>query len=448
MAFNGAGVFVRLYSWVADAAAGILIRADRMDNEMNGFATGLSTCITKNGQTTITADLPMATFKHLNVGNAILRNQYIAFGQAQDGVQNWAVAGGTADAITANYTVALTALVDGQICFVRAGAANATTTPTFSPNGLTARTIVKNGGVALVAGDIVGAGHELILRYLLASTRWELMNPASPAANGSIALTKLAAQAADTFLANATSGAASPTAVSLAASQLAGKGSTGNIAAISVASGLSFSGATLNGPAAHTTQYLTSGTAATYTTPAGARFIRVKMWGAGGGGSATATNAGVVGGNTTFNSIVATGGGGGGVPAASKGATGGIGGAAGTGSATFRMRGASGQGSTNGTTGAAGGLGGSTLWGGNGYGVIDTAGVAAVANSGSGGGGACSAGNAAGTGGGAGEYAIIDIASPSATYTYTITAGGAGGAAGTNAGGNGGSGLIIVEEYY
>ena len=60
---------------------------------------------------------------------------------------------------------------------VGATAANATTTPTFSPNGLTARTIVKTGGNALAAGDIVGDGHELILRYLLASTRWELLNP-------------------------------------------------------------------------------------------------------------------------------------------------------------------------------------------------------------------------------------------------------------------------------
>lgn len=177
MAFNGSGTFVRLYSWVNDAAANIKIRADRMDNETNGIAVGLSTCITKDGQTTITANLPMAGYRHTGVGNATDRAHYAKFSQLQDGTPNWIDGGGTADAITAAYAIPLTALIDGQLCFVRATAANATTTPTFSPSALTARTIVKNGGSALAVGDIAGDGHELILRYDLANTRWELLNP-------------------------------------------------------------------------------------------------------------------------------------------------------------------------------------------------------------------------------------------------------------------------------
>ena len=58
MAFNGSGSFARLYNWVSDRNASIKIRADRMDAEMDGIATGLSTCITKDGQTTITQDIP------------------------------------------------------------------------------------------------------------------------------------------------------------------------------------------------------------------------------------------------------------------------------------------------------------------------------------------------------------------------------------------------------
>ena len=64
---------------------------------------------------------------------------------------------------------------------MRAAGANSSTTPTFSPNGLTAYTIVKNGGNALNQGDIAGAGHELLLRYDLGNTRWELLNPSEAA---------------------------------------------------------------------------------------------------------------------------------------------------------------------------------------------------------------------------------------------------------------------------
>ena len=55
MAFNGSGVFTRLYNWANDAAASIKIRADRFDAELDGFATGLSTCMTKDGQQLPTA---------------------------------------------------------------------------------------------------------------------------------------------------------------------------------------------------------------------------------------------------------------------------------------------------------------------------------------------------------------------------------------------------------
>lgn len=72
--FNGSGVYVRYHNWVEDEANDINISASRMDTEMNGFATALSNCITADGQTTITEDIPFndkaATdvFVHANVG--------------------------------------------------------------------------------------------------------------------------------------------------------------------------------------------------------------------------------------------------------------------------------------------------------------------------------------------------------------------------------------------
>lgn len=70
MSYNGSGTFNRLYSWVTDAANSIKIVPDRHDNEDNGFATGLSLCITKDGQQTITSDIPFNSKKITGLGNA------------------------------------------------------------------------------------------------------------------------------------------------------------------------------------------------------------------------------------------------------------------------------------------------------------------------------------------------------------------------------------------
>lgn len=60
MAFNGTGAFSRLYSWTTDKVNNIRILASRFDAEMDGFATGLTNCITKDGQTTTTTRVPFA----------------------------------------------------------------------------------------------------------------------------------------------------------------------------------------------------------------------------------------------------------------------------------------------------------------------------------------------------------------------------------------------------
>lgn len=94
--------------------------------------------------------------------------------------RNSADAGGTADAITASFTPAITAVTHGQVFFVRAAAANATTTPTFTPNSgtVTPWTIVKLNNQALGVGDIPGAGARIILVADTTLSRFVLINPA------------------------------------------------------------------------------------------------------------------------------------------------------------------------------------------------------------------------------------------------------------------------------
>lgn len=89
-----------------------------------------------------------------------------------------ATAGGSANALTATFAPAITVVTNGMTAYVRAASANTTTAPTFSPNGLTARAIVKGADAALVAGDIAGSGHWLTLQYDATLVKWVLMNPA------------------------------------------------------------------------------------------------------------------------------------------------------------------------------------------------------------------------------------------------------------------------------
>lgn len=89
-----------------------------------------------------------------------------------------AVASGSADAITANFTEEVT-LTNGMYVQVRAGAENKTTTPTFNPNNLGAKTIVKGNNQPLAVGDIAGAGQWLHLTYDATLQKWVLNNPAT-----------------------------------------------------------------------------------------------------------------------------------------------------------------------------------------------------------------------------------------------------------------------------
>lgn len=181
----------------------------------------------------------------------------------------------------------------------------------------------------------------------------------------------------------------------------------------------------------------------TYTTPAGARQLRVRCIGAGGGGGGSG-GAGGTGGTSSFNSIGATGGGGG---AATSTGTGGVGGTGGSGSASLRLAGGDGGGGhSDSASQSFGGIGGSSAFGGAGRGGVRVAGVAGRANTGGGGGGfGATGGNLGAGGGGAGEYIEININNPSATYAYAV---GAAGAAGATDGVSGGSGIVIVEEIY
>ncbi|HEY1301439.1 MAG TPA: tail fiber domain-containing protein [Stellaceae bacterium] len=85
MPWNGSGVFARVYSWVADANAGLDILADRMDQDTDDIAQGLMHCLTVNGETVPTANLPMANYRHTGVSAGVADTDYCTVGQIKNG---------------------------------------------------------------------------------------------------------------------------------------------------------------------------------------------------------------------------------------------------------------------------------------------------------------------------------------------------------------------------
>jgi hypothetical protein len=218
-----------------------------------------------------------------------------------------------------------------------------------------------------------------------------------------------------------------------------------------------------------TSQRLTSGTSATYNTPAGVKWLEIWACGGGGGGGGSGTTAGSAatsGGDTTWvdgstTLVNATGGFHGSRDGSEQGNT-----AVTVTSPAFLIN--SGLGNqpgqstrhgsavTSATPSIPGGVGGNSWFGGGGYGGMagqSGDGGNGQTNTGGGGGGAyagSTTSNISGSGGNAGSCVWFGINNPKPTYTYTIGSGGTGQVAGASGGkgGNGAAGIIIVKENY
>lgn len=273
---------------------------------------------------------------------------------------------------------------------------------TLSIDGLPAKSITKNGSVALSAGDIQagkltwvqydGTVFQLLNNIVYGGSVTNLVVPIA-AADGGTGRNTLTTNSV--VLGNGT-----------AAVQLVAPGATGNAL---VSDGTTWTSSANSGRLLRGPQILTSGT--TYTTPAGCKHIYVDMVGAGGGGAGsnsnpaagggggagayaakyfdvtpatdytyaigaagsagTSTSSGGTGGSTTFTVdtvTVTAGGGSGGLYATSAGGLGGAGGAGGTATnGDINSGGGGGAGASSSSLAySPGGIGGASFFGGGG----------------------------------------------------------------------------------
>jgi len=173
MSFNGSGTFV-INSSGQPVVANTVISTTVFNALTADLATGLSTCITKDGQTTPTANIPMGTFKLTGLGVGSAATDSATLGQVQASTTKLITVSGT-DTITGTMTPALTAYTAGQMFYFVAGGAN-TGAVTLNIDGLGSRNMTRHGSVALVAGDIL-SGEVCVVVY--DGTRFQLLNPAS-----------------------------------------------------------------------------------------------------------------------------------------------------------------------------------------------------------------------------------------------------------------------------
>lgn len=178
IAFNGAGSFVRTDGVRSGAdvhaqqkTAGVKIRADLTDTELEDIATGMELAVLRDGQNAAAANLPMGGFKHTGVttsSGGSSRSEYTSGGVVQDGaILDAGSTGGTSTAFTATLSPAITAYADKQLFRVKFNAAFGAT-PTINFNSVAAKKmywITKAGSVTQLTTNDVPSGYPGLLRY-------------------------------------------------------------------------------------------------------------------------------------------------------------------------------------------------------------------------------------------------------------------------------------------
>lgn len=175
---NGSGTYsLPTNSW-NPAVSGTDIDPADWNESATDLETAMSQSIASTGVTTISANLPMSGYKHTNVGVASARTQYGVVSQIQDGAYTYAAASGT-DTYTATLAPAITGYVTGGSYVVKFTNANLTTTPTLNLNSVGAKTITKQDGTAVAAGDIAAGG---VYTLVYDGTNMQIASPSSAAA--------------------------------------------------------------------------------------------------------------------------------------------------------------------------------------------------------------------------------------------------------------------------
>jgi len=170
MSYNGSGVF-NINTAGQPVITGTTISSTTFNNLTADLATGLTTALTKDGQSTPTANIGMGAFKITNLAAGTVASDAARLDQVQGGAATFITVAGT-DTLTGTVVPALSAYATGnQFSFLVAN--TNTGAVTLNVDGIGAKAITRTGTTALVAGDMV-AGQAVEIIY--DGTRFQLVN--------------------------------------------------------------------------------------------------------------------------------------------------------------------------------------------------------------------------------------------------------------------------------
>ena len=170
LSYNGSGTF-QINTPGQHVVTGTVISSTAFNSLTSDLATGLSTALTKDGQTTVTANIPLSNFKITGLGAATAAADAVRFSQLQGSADKLLTVTGT-DTYVATASPALTAYAAGNLFSLVVPNTN-TGAATINIDGLGAKAITRTGTTALVAGDMI-ATEVVIVVY--DGTRFQLIN--------------------------------------------------------------------------------------------------------------------------------------------------------------------------------------------------------------------------------------------------------------------------------
>lgn len=170
MAFDGSGTYNRTDGtrggttvWTQASAAGVKILSADHDTHDQDIGTALSNCLCRDGQSTVTANIPMNSKKFTGLTAGSAATDSVTLAQTQASAALWLGTTSGTNTITATVTPAIAAYAAGQRFIGLAGGTNTGAT-TLNINSVGAGAVQVMGAGACVGGEIK-SGHLVEIVY-------------------------------------------------------------------------------------------------------------------------------------------------------------------------------------------------------------------------------------------------------------------------------------------